>query len=90
MPTVGIAKGAGKPALTGTGQAGDMEVLAHLDSFAIDQRNHLRIAVAWYIPIACNRASADFMISFPLMEGQCYRLALEYDEYYSGFQMCTA
>ena len=29
----------------------------------------LRLAVVWNIPIACNRASADFMISSPLMDG---------------------
>ena len=41
----------------------------------------LRVAVTWNIPIACNRASADFMISSPLMEGEYDRLVPDYDEY---------
>jgi methylglyoxal synthase len=28
----------------------------------------LRLAVVWNIPIACNRASADFLISSTLMD----------------------
>ena len=39
------------------------------------------MAVVWNIPIACNRASADFMISSPLMEGEYNRLVPDYDEY---------
>jgi methylglyoxal synthase len=35
----------------------------------------------WNIPIACNRATADFMISSPLMDEEYDRLLPEYDEY---------
>jgi methylglyoxal synthase len=41
----------------------------------------LRMAVVWNIPIACNRATADFMISSPLMDEEYNRLLPEYDEY---------
>jgi methylglyoxal synthase len=39
----------------------------------------LRIAVVWNIPVACNRTSADFMISSPLMSGEYQRLLPDYD-----------
>ena len=39
-----------------------------------DVRALLRIAVVWNIPVACNRASADFMISSPLMADEYQRL----------------
>jgi methylglyoxal synthase len=46
-----------------------------------DVKALLRMAVVWNIPIACNRASADFMISSPLMEEEYNRLLPDYDEY---------
>lgn len=46
-----------------------------------DVKALLRIAVVWNIPIACNRASADFMISSTLMEGEYERILTDYDGY---------
>src|SRR5512134_3214009 len=46
-----------------------------------DVKALLRMAVVWNIPIACNRASADFMISSPLMDGEYNRLVPDYDGY---------
>jgi len=43
----------------------------------------LRLAVVWNIPIACNRASADFMISSPLMGDRYDRLVPDYEGYRS-------
>ncbi len=41
----------------------------------------LRMSIVWNIPIACNRASADFMISSPLMDGEYDRLVPDYEYY---------
>ncbi|HMB22394.1 MAG TPA: methylglyoxal synthase [Anaerolineales bacterium] len=46
-----------------------------------DVKALLRMAVVWNIPIACNRTSADFMISSPLMDGEYERLLPDYDNY---------
>ncbi len=46
-----------------------------------DVKALLRIAVVWNVPVACNRASADFMISSPLMSGEYDRLVPDYAEY---------
>ena len=46
-----------------------------------DVKAVLRMAVVWNIPIACNRTSADFMISSPLMDGEYERLLPDYDDY---------
>ena len=45
-----------------------------------DVKALLRMAVVWNIPIACNRSSADFMISSPLMDGEYERLLPDYHE----------
>jgi len=44
-----------------------------------DVKALLRIAVVWNIPVACNRASADFMISSPLMSGEYQRTTPDYE-----------
>ena len=46
-----------------------------------DVKALLRMAVVWNIPIACNRSSADFMISSPLMDGEYDRLIPDYENY---------
>src|SRR6266567_5636633 len=46
-----------------------------------DVRALLRIAVVWNIPIACNRASADFMIASPLLTSTYRRFSPDYDSY---------
>jgi methylglyoxal synthase len=43
-----------------------------------DVKALLRIAVVWNVPIACNRASADFMFSSPLMSGEYERFFPDY------------
>ncbi len=48
-----------------------------------DVKALLRIAMVWNIPLASNRASADFMISLPLMEGEYQRLVPDYTDYRS-------
>jgi methylglyoxal synthase len=46
-----------------------------------DVKALLRLAVVWNIPIACNRATADFMISSPLMDGEYDHLVPDYRDY---------
>jgi methylglyoxal synthase len=42
-----------------------------------DVKALLRIAVLWNVPVACDRASADFMITSPLMGEEYQRLLTE-------------
>ena len=46
-----------------------------------DVKALLRIAVVWNIPVACNRASADFMISSSLMSAEYQRILPDYEDY---------
>ena len=46
-----------------------------------DVKALLRIAVVWNVPVACNRASADFMISSPLMNSPYERALPDYEGY---------
>lgn len=43
-----------------------------------DIRALLRIAVVWNIPVACNRASADFILSSPLISAPYQRRVPKY------------
>ena len=46
-----------------------------------DVKALVRIAVVWNIPVACNRASADFIISSPLMGAEYEHLPPNYEAY---------
>ena len=46
-----------------------------------DVKALLRLAAVWNIPIACNRASADFMFSSPLIFEEYQRRLPDYEEY---------
>jgi len=46
-----------------------------------DVKALLRIAVVWNIPVACNRATADFLISSPLMSSNYSRFLPDYADY---------
>ena len=47
----------------------------------VDVKALLRIAVVYNIPMACNRATADFAISSALMDEEYEPILKDYDEY---------
>ena len=50
-----------------------------------DVKALLRLAVVWNVPVACNRASADFMISSPLMSSAYERTLPDFEQYRGRF-----
>ncbi|OGG96831.1 MAG: methylglyoxal synthase [Candidatus Lambdaproteobacteria bacterium RIFOXYD12_FULL_49_8] len=48
-----------------------------------DVKALLRLAVLWNIPMACNRATADFLISSSLMDGEYTRQIIDYSNHYN-------
>jgi methylglyoxal synthase len=46
-----------------------------------DVKALLRISVLWNIPVASNRASADFIITSPYMSTEYKRLLTDYEDY---------
>ena len=46
-----------------------------------DVKALFRIILVWNVPVACNRASADFIISSPLMSSRYERLVPDYSKY---------
>lgn len=46
----------------------------------VDVKALLRIAVVYNIPVACNRASADFLISSDLMDEEYDRFLVDYSQ----------
>ena len=50
-----------------------------------DVKALLRIAVVWNIPVACDRATADYVISSPLMTGSYERIMPDYSVYVDRF-----
>jgi len=50
-----------------------------------DVKALLRLAVVWNVPVACNRASADFMISSPLMSSTYERTVPDFDAHLNRY-----
>ncbi len=52
-----------------------------------DVKALLRVAVVWNIPVACDRATADYLISSPLLTGPYERLMPDYSAHTERFEM---
>ncbi|HTY74780.1 MAG TPA: methylglyoxal synthase [Candidatus Nanoarchaeia archaeon] len=46
----------------------------------------LRVAAVWNIPVACNRTTADFIVSSPLMSQEYCRMMPDYEAYRQRFK----
>ncbi|MGK7392623.1 MAG: methylglyoxal synthase [Candidatus Cyclobacteriaceae bacterium M2_1C_046] len=46
-----------------------------------DVKALLRIAMVWNIPVACNRSTADFLVSSPLMHEPLKTITPDYNQY---------
>lgn len=52
-----------------------------------DVKALLRLAVVWNVPVACNRATADFLISSPLMSSAYERALPDFDAYINRYSV---
>lgn len=52
-----------------------------------DVKALLRIAVVWNLPVACDRATADYVISSPLMTGTYERQMPDYSTHIERFEV---
>jgi methylglyoxal synthase len=55
-----------------------------------DVKALLRLAVVWNIPVACNRATADFMISSHLMSSSYERILPDFEPHINRYADNTA